>query len=181
MAVPSAAPPTLITNIGQNSMLAASGAINTVETILVQTPPLSAKRMTPGLIICVTYMGTCTSSASNISTFNLYSGTAGTTSDTKFCSTPIAAAQTSGTTIPFTVVVEVTVRTVGTAATGFGMLTLVNQGTTGISTTASQVITSTMATWDTTVEGTILSASWFSAANTTTSTFQEAFIQLTYV
>lgn len=181
MAVPIAAPPTLITNIGQTSMLAASGAINTGETILVQTPPLSAKRMTAGLIICVTYIGTCTSTAGNVSTFNLYSGTAGTTSDTKFCSSALAVAQTSGTAVPFMAMVEVTVRTVGTAATGYGMLTLINQGTTGISTTASQVIVSTMATWDTTVEATIISASYLSAATTTTSTFQEAFIQLTYV
>lgn len=176
MAVANYAPPSPPT-IGYASIIAASGAINTAETVIVQTAPLSANRLTVGSTIRATLFGTCTSSAANVSTFNLYIGTAGTTGDTKVLTAATGAAFTSGTAVVFKAVLEMVMRTVGATASVVGTLTLFNQGTTGIATVVAQAITATPATFDSTVEGNIISVSYLSAASTTTSTFTQAYIE----
>lgn len=176
MAVALAAPPTPPT-IGYSAITAASGAINTGETIIAQTSPLSATRLTAGSTIRATLFGTCTSTAANASTFNLYIGTAGTTGDTKVLTAATAAAATSGTGVVFKAVLEMIIRTAGAAATCVGTLTVFNAGATGISTALVQAITATPANFDSTAEGNIVSVSYVSAALTTTSTFTQAYIE----
>lgn len=178
MAVALSAPPTPVL-IGQAFMVGASSGINTGETILCKTGPLSATRLTLGSVIRVTYVGTCTSTAANVSTFNVYIGALGTTSDPKVLSCATAAAQTSGTGVLFTTTLQLTVTVLGsgTSATALGFGTVLNTGTTGIATAINQLIAPTMAGFDTTIEGNIISASYLSAATTTTSTFSQCFIE----
>ena len=178
MAVANAAPPSPVL-IGHSGLSTASGAINTGETILTKAGPLSANRLTLGSQIRVTWSGTCTSTAANVSTFNVYIGPLGTTSDAKVFSAATAAAQTSGTNVVFCAEANITITAVGagTSATAVGVLRVMNNGTTGIATTVTQMITATVAGFDTTIEGNIISASYLSAASTTTSTFQQCFIE----
>lgn len=176
MAVANYAPPSPPI-IGYASILTASSGINTGEAIVVQTGALSANRLTVGSTIRATLFGTCTSSATNVSTFNLYIGTAGTTSDTKVLTAATGAAAASGTAVVFKAVLEMVMRTVGASATVVGTLTVLNQGTTGIATVVAQAITATPASFDTTAEGNIISVSYLSAASTTTSTFTQAYIE----
>lgn len=176
MAVANQAPPSPPT-IGYASIIASSGAINTGETVIVQTSPLSANRLSVGSTVRATLFGTCTSSATNVSTFNLYIGTAGTTGDTKVLTAATGAAAASGTSIVFKAVLEMVMQTVGSAASVVGTLTLYNAGATGISTVLTQVITATPATFNSTVEANIVSVSYLAAATTTTSTFTQAYIE----
>ena len=178
MAVANQAPPTP-TTIGNAGLFTASGAINTAEAILVKAGALSANRLTLGTQIRVNWIGTCTSTAANVSTFNVYIGALGTTSDPKVFSAALAVAQTSGTNVVFRAEANITITALGagTSATAVGVLSLINNGTTGISTTVTQMITATMAGFDTTIEGNIISVSYLSAASTTTSTFQQCFIE----
>jgi hypothetical protein len=87
-----------------------------------------------------------------------------------------ANAATSGTNIPFTAIMELTVRTTGASATCYGYLTLINQGTTGIATAVARVSVGTFTAFNTTTASNIISATYKSAASTTTSTFQVAFV-----
>ena len=158
---------------------AASSAINTTETIIVgglSNSKIPANTLQAGTTVRIVLNGTCTSTAANASTFRVRFGGAGTTADTAIGSATTAAAATSGTAIPFTAVIVFTVRTVGASGTIAGTLTLTNQGTTGIATTASQVIALTVAAPDTSVDR-WLSVSYQSAATTTTSTFQNGVIE----
>lgn len=176
MAVANYAPPSAPT-IGYASIIAASSAINTGETIVVQTSPLSANRLSVGSTVRATLFGTCTATVANTSTFNLYIGTAGTTGDTKVLTATTAASAASGSSIVFKAMLEMIMQTVGASASVVGTLTLYNAGTTGISTVLTQVITASPATFNSTVEGNIVSVSYLSAASTTTSTFTQAYIE----
>jgi hypothetical protein len=161
-----------------SAITAASAAINTTETVITKTAAVQANRLQAGTVIRVTWIGTCTSTAANISTFALRWGTAGTTADALLASAPTAAAATSGTTIPFRAVMEVTIRTTGASATAYGTLSVENAGATGIATVTQQFIVATMTAINSTTANAILSATYKSAATTTTSTFQEAFIEV---
>lgn len=175
MAVANYSPPSPPT-IGYASIITASSGINTGETIIVQTSPLSANRLSVGSTIRATLFGTCTATAANASTFNLYIGTAGTTGDTKVL-TAATGSSATGTSIPFKAELEMIMRTVGATASVVGTLTVLNQGSTGIAAVVAQVLTATPATFDSTVEGNIVSVSYLSAATTTTSTFTQAYIE----
>lgn len=160
--------------------IGASAAINTSETVVAggsTSLQLLAGQLLAGNSIRVVLQGTCTSTAANTSTFRVKFGTNGTTADGTILSATTAAAQTSGTNIAFTVIIEATVRTVGASATIAGTFTLINQGTTGISTTATQVIAMTASAFDSTVAS-YISVSYVSAASTTTSTFQNGIVEL---
>ena len=161
-----------------NSLIAASSAINTTETILVgglSSLPIPANALAVGSNIRVTLIGTCTSTAANASTFRVRFGTAGTTADTAILTGAVTAV-TSGTTVGFKAVIEFTVRTLGASATFAGSLTVLNSGTTGIQANNSNVIPLTAAAGNTTVAN-YLSVSYVSAATTTTSTFQNAIVE----
>lgn len=162
------------------SITANTAAINTTETIVVKTPALAANRLAAGQIIRVVLDGTCTSTAANLSTFAVRLGTAGTTADALILTgQPGTAAATSGTAVPFRAEILLTVRTAGASATCVGKLTLLNNGITGITSSASpQVIVLTPSTFNTTTASLILSATYTSAAVTTTCTFNQAEIEL---
>lgn len=160
---------------------AASGAINTTETVIAKTgTAMPAGRLLAGTTIRATWIGTCTATVANASTFSIRYGTAGTTSDGLLSQAVTAASAASGTNIPFKAVLEVTIRTTGAAATSYGTLTLYNLGATGIATTAVQVIAATETNINTTTASTFLDATYVSAATTTTSTFQQAYIEVLY-
>ncbi len=165
---------------GVVSITAASAAINTTETVITKTAALAANRLQAGTIIRITLHGTTTASAANASTFSVRIGTNGTTSDGLMQQAVTANSATSGTTIPFEVTFVVTVRTTGASATSDGYIKLVNQGTTGISTTATQIVRGTATNVNTTTANNIISVTYKSAASTTTTTFQDAFIELVY-
>lgn len=162
------------------AIVATSGAINTAETIIVgglNSIRFKANSLKVGSVIRATLQGTCTSTAANASTWKIRIGTAGTTSDGAVFTAANSVAQTSGTTIPFVAELVMTVRTLGAAATLSGYLRLINTGTTGISQVESQTVTATVAAFDSTVDN-WLSVTYVAAASTTTSTFQNAFVEL---
>jgi hypothetical protein len=163
---------------GQADIVADSSAINTTETIVVKTPALAASRLIPGTHVRFTLVGTCTTTAANVSTFTLRMGTNGTTADTAIATPVTSVAGTTGTSIPFKVVLDFTVRTASATGTGFVTLQLDSQGTTGITATQTpNFILPTMSTFNTTTASNILSLSYKSAATTTTSTFKQAVIE----
>src|SRR4029077_14699034 len=166
--------------VGQASIVTASGAINTTETLIVKSAAMAANRIVAGTTIRIILQGTCTATVANTSTFQIRIGTAGTTADGLVFSAVTAASAAAGTTIPFRAILEMTTRTAGAAATSFGTLTLENQGVTGIATVAIQVISATMSAFNTTTANLIVSATYQSAATTTTSTFQQAFIEVLF-
>lgn len=172
----------MIYNYGGNEQAQAattsdSSAINTTETVIVKTLAMPVSRLVAGTHIRAVLTGTCTSTAANVSTFTIRMGTNGTTADSSIAAPATAVAATSGTNIPFRVTIDFTIRTVGASGTGFITLDLENQGTTGIATTALQLIQPSMSTFNTTTANNILSITYKSAASTTTSTFKQGVMQ----
>lgn len=160
-----------------NAITSATAAINTTETIIVQSPVLTANRFMTSTFIRITFTGTNTSSVANASTFRVRIGTAGTTADTLVFTATTGNSAASGTNIAFRGQIDITIRTIGASATAYGTLTLNNQGSTGISTVLTQVINGTMSTFNST-NANFVSVSYLSAAATTTSTFQQAIIEI---
>lgn len=167
------------------AITAATAAINTTETIIVgglNNAPIPANSLQVGDTFRITLIGTCTVTVANISTFRIRLGTAGTTADGVILTTATLASAATGTAVPFRVQTEFTVRTLGAAATIAGFLHLVNHGTagdvaaTGISTTNTQVINGTAATFNSTVDN-YIEATYQAAAATTTCTFQTAYLE----
>lgn len=167
---------------GQGEATAASSAINTSETILVQSgggtsgAALAANRIVAGTRIRVTLIGTCTASAANASHFRIRIGTAGTTSDTAAYDMATSNSATSGNNIPFRVVMDMVVRAPGASATSYGEYTIINQGVTGLSTANATTAIPTMTAFDTTAAD-FITVTYVSAVNTTTSTFQTASLE----
>lgn len=163
-----------------HSATGATGAINTTETIItggLNNARIYANQLKVGSTIRAILQGTCTSTVANASTWKFRLGTAGTTSDAAIMTAANSVAAASGTTIPFEATLMLTVRTIGASATAMGYLKLINTGVTGISAVAEQVVQGTMAAFDSTVNN-WLSATYVSAATTTTSTFQVASIEV---
>ncbi len=166
---------------------ATTGAISNSETIVVggsSTYQIPANSLIVGNVIRVTLSGTCTSSAANVSTFNIRLGTAGTTSDGIILTAATAAAALTGTAIPFKVVIEAVVTAIGAGATIQGNFTLWNKsgaavGTacTGIVVVTNQMLTMTPTGFNTTVAN-FIEATYVSAASTTACTFQVATIEI---
>lgn len=162
------------------SIVATSAAINTSETIIVgglNNARIYANSLKVGTTIRATLQGTCTSSVANASTWRFRFGTAGTTADGVLGSAANSVAAASGTNIPFEATLVFTVRTIGAAGTISGWLKLVNTGVTGISAVNAQVVALTPTAIDTTVAN-WLSVTYVAAAVTTTSTFQNAVIEV---
>jgi hypothetical protein len=155
-------------------LTATTAALNTTETVLVSATIPTA---VVGTTYRITLQGTTTSTVANVSTFTLRAGTAGTTADASIATATVTAAAT-GTSVPFRVVIEYTLRTNGTTGNGQGLMQLVNNGTTGIAATATAVAAlTTSATFNTTT-ATKLDITYKSAATTTTTTFQNAIIEI---
>ena len=162
------------------SIVGASGAINNTETIIVgglNNAKIYANQLKVGTVIRITLEGTCTTSAANASTWAVRFGTLGTTSDGLLGTANTSVAGTTGTAIPFEATILFTVRTIGAAGTIAGYVKLITTGATGISAVTAQVVALTPTAINTTVDN-WLSATYVSAANTTTSTFQNAMIEV---
>lgn len=166
---------------GFGSLTSATGAIaNTDTKILASDLAMQSSRLIAGSVIEIELHGTCTSTAAGAGTINIRYGTTGTTSDGLLQSFTLGAAQTSGTSIPFKIKILITIRTSGASATSDGELELINQGTTGISTTATQVIRGTATNINTTTALTFLEADYQSGNASTATTFQDAVIKISY-
>ncbi len=161
---------------GIASMTAVSAAINTTETKLLSAV-IPANFMQAVTTFRITVFGTCTSSAANTSNIRVRLGTAGTNADVVVAIvSPVAAS--SGTNIPFSATLMVTIRTSGTSGTAGGGGMLTSNSSTGISSFGVAVGTpiSGIAV-NTTVSNTI-QVTYSSPATTTTSTFQIATIEV---
>jgi hypothetical protein len=164
---------------GQASIISDSSGINTVETIVVKSAALTANRLVAGTVVRCTLWGTCTDSVANTSSFKVRMGTAGTTSDATVIALTTGASGTTGSSVPFQLTIEFTVRTVGsgTSATVDGRTMLIS-GANGIQgATTVQIGTPTLTGFDSTLAN-IISVAYSSAASTTTSTFKQAFIEI---
>lgn len=162
------------------SIVGTSSGINTVETIIaggLNNCRIYANQLKVGTVIRATLQGTCTSTVANASTWRFRLGTAGTTSDGVIMSAANSVAAASGTNIPFVCQLVMTVRTIGASATLQGYMELRNTGVTGISAVTVQTVEGTATAFDSTVNN-WLSATYVSAAATTTSTFRVAFIEI---
>jgi Pectate lyase superfamily protein len=164
---------------------AATGAINTAETIVAggkavngATAVIPANSLQIGNVIRVTMHGTCTSTAANVSTFTLRMGTAGTTGDASVATAATSVAATSGTTVGFTATLEFVVLTIGGTGTIAGHMLLLNTGITGISANNTQSINLTSTATLNTTTANYIEVTYKSAATTTTSTFQTAFVEV---
>lgn len=171
---------TISNKLGQADIVADSASITTTETVIVKTAALAANRLIAGTHIRATITGTCTTSVANAPTFTVRLGVNGTTADAAVATAVLAASAASGSNIPFKLMLDFTIRTVGAAATGFVTLELQNQGTTGISPTVQQIIVPSMSTFDTTVAGNIISFTGKTAAGTTSLIFKQAVIEFVY-
>lgn len=155
----------------QSSLTAATAAINTTETLINTPLTIPVGLWQAGSTVRFTVWGTNTSTAGNASTFTFRAGTLGTTSDASVATWAITSA-TSGTTIPFFIVITYTCRTTGAPGTGNGSMQTSNQGTTGIFTAVADVRTTTANTGPPTTTATKLDLTYVSAATTTTTTVQ---------
>ena len=155
------------------SITSTSGAINTSETSIVSyTVP--GNTVAAGTVYRIVAFGTCAASAANASTFRVYLGPAGDNTDTQIGMFAVNSA-TSGTNIPFRYEALITFRS---ASASEYTMSLLNNGATGINVTGSSLATPVISTGLTTTANEILHMSYASAAGTTTSTFQNAIIEL---
>lgn len=160
-----------------SSITSASGTIAATDTKVLSTAIMPASRLAAGTVIRVTIIGTDTSGNVGPSVLVLRFGTAGTTSDDTLAIVTFGASAGSGNGIPFKMTLDVTMRTVGATSTGYGYGTIINQGTTGISATATQVVAATMKTQNTTTASTYLTATLSSGNAGNLIHVQEAMIE----
>lgn len=167
--------PVVAKNFG-NSSVSSLGALNTAHTIISNSTaagnrlPVSALK--PGLTLRFTASGTNTSTVANATTFKVLMGTANTAGGDAAVFTAAVTSAAGGTTIPFKVVIEITLRTVAAGVgTWYGYMWVFNNGTTGIYTLYTFGIAGTMATC-TTTNALYVNLSHQTAAVTTTNTFQ---------
>jgi hypothetical protein len=166
---------------GQGSNTAAtSGIANTETKIISSDVVMPANRLQAGTVIEVIIHGTTTTTAAGAGIFRVRYGTNGTTADGILESFTLAAAATTGTAIPFTARISIIIRTTGASATADGELDLVNNGITGISTTATQVVRGANTTISTATASTFLTLTYISGNASTTTTFQDAAIKISY-
>lgn len=159
------------------STVAASAAINTTETNLLSAVIVPAVTLAVGSHVRITLEGTTTTTGANISTFTIRAGTAGTTADASVAAIATPVAGTTGTNIPFKVVIDFNVQTLGAAGTAFGSLTYVANAATGMVAAVTAVVPFTSSTLATTT-ATRLDITYVSAATTTTTTFQDVTIEI---
>ena len=157
-----------------------TAGINTVETeIVISEIVIPKNRLRVGTTMRCTWIGTCNSSAANTSTFTVHFGTNGTVADGLLASATTGNAGTGAGNVPFKAVMEITLRTVGATTTAYGMLTVQSQGNGGIVGAGGQnTAVATMTSINTKTDLAYLTLAYYSAAITTTSTFQSALIEI---
>lgn len=184
---------TIVNNMGDliqgkiASIVGNTGAINTVETIVVgglNIAPIPANALKVGSVIRITLQGTNTSTVAGISTFRVRFGTAGTTADGAVLTAALPASAATGTAIPFQIVLFLTIRTVGAGGTLVGVLDARNDAgatvataSTGIMVVPGDLIAGTPAAIATNVAS-YISVTCQTAAATTTNTFQQGVIEI---
>jgi len=161
-----------------SATVAASGGLNTTETVISAPMRIGANALRAGNTIRFTAVGTCTTTAANVTTFRVKMGTAGTTSDGVIMTFATTAAGTTGTTIPFRVVIDITCRTVGGSATFYGSMTLYTNAITGIvALQLTNIYLGTAATGST-ITNNYITLTHQTAATTTTNTFQQVLTEI---
>jgi hypothetical protein len=137
----------------------------------------SANELTAGSEILVRIAGTSTTTAAGSQVFTVRYGTAGTTADTAIATCTVVAA-TSGTAIPFYIELMLTVRTVGSSGTLYGIGNITNQGTTGFYTLSGGItIMAGSLVMNTTTTG-YINVSYNSGNASTAATFQQVIIKV---
>jgi hypothetical protein len=158
-----------------SATVAASAGINTVETYISVPISIAANTSLAGDSFVFEILGNCTSSAANASTFTIRFGSNGTTADSSLGAFGTFAA-TTGTNIPFSVRIILTIRTIGAGGTcifsGFGVN---NSTSNGISASATFTGVGAPSAVDTTGNA-FLGVSYKTGAATTTTTFQQVII-----
>jgi hypothetical protein len=160
------------------AIIATSGAINTVETLIV-SGSLPANFIQAGTVFRVTIYGTCTSSAANVTHHRIRLGTAGNNTDTALGDLTTTAA-TTGTAIPFRVEFLITFRN-ASSSTGISEVggILIDPGANGVANAASVALAPVNTTGLNTAQQQILQYSYQTASlTTTTCTFQLAVIEV---
>src|SRR5450631_4431534 len=113
--------------------VAASAAINNVETLLLATP-LTLPRtdfgqtipgtIQVGTLVRWTIQGTTTDTVANTSTFGIRMGILGTVSDAAVATFVTPVSGSTGTAVPFTATITLTVQTLTATGTGTGQLVI---------------------------------------------------------
>ena len=165
---------------GNSTLTANTAAINTTETKVLSSGVLPANKLAVGTRIKITLAGTCTTTLGNTSTFAIRIGTAGTVADALLATITTGASALSGTAVPFKAIIEISVRTVGASATIGGSMALGNNGILGISVLNDQVLNPAFSSFNSTTANLILTATYKSAAITTTSTFVDGAFDFIY-
>jgi hypothetical protein len=169
--------------------VATSAAINNVETLLLACPlvlPTTSFGQTVpgtlnvGTIITVTIQGTETNTVANTTTFGFRMGILGTVSDALVATFVTPVSGSTGTNIPFTAVITMTVQTLG-ATTGTGTAQMViNSVTAGIigAPITFNVGSAAAITALPTTTATFFDVTLVSAATTTTNTIQSCIVTI---
>lgn len=124
-----------------SSIVTGSSGIADTDTKIGSGLLCTLNTLTAGSLIRFIVTGTCTGAATpGASIFTVRYGSANTVADTAVCTFTLGTGASSGTNISFRVVIDVTIRTIGGSGTVWGNLALINQGTTGLSTTATQSV-----------------------------------------
>lgn len=161
---------------GKAGITTTSAGINSTETNVISLT-IPANVLTAGRVYRIKASGTCTSTAANACNFRVRIGTAGTSADA-ILAVVNTTASVSGVNVPFKFESTNCIRTIGVSGTGLGNAHLINNGTTGVSTSSNVVaLTTTAITVNSTVQN-ILHFSFQAAATTTTCTFYLAEIEL---
>jgi hypothetical protein len=158
-----------------DAISAASAGINSTET-LIDSIVLPVNALKVGSTIRIKASGVCTSTVANASNFRFRIGATTLTGAIAAVVTPTAAA--SGTNVPFSVELLVTVRSIGGSGTAIGSGTLLNNGVTGVSAAAVVVGQVTTAVTIDTTAALRLELTYQAAAATTTCTFHNALIEI---
>lgn len=163
----------LSVNSPATGRVSTTGAITTSEVYVAS--PLQQQQIAAGDIIRATIYGTCTSSAGGTVTVRFKIGSNASTADANaFTVTWTAAA--SGTNIPFKLELLMTVRTLGTTANITLTGCLINNGTTGVYTQATQVIAPQNSTFNSTA-GNWFGVSLLTSTASTALTIQNAVME----
>ncbi len=155
--------------------IAASAALNTTDTIISIGVKIPKNTLVAGSVFDVHIFGTCTSSNADTSTFTGRIGTTNAIADGSLFTKTYTSAG-SGSDIPFSLTIRVTVRSIGATGTIYGHAVLVNEGTTGLFTAVTEVGVLAVSAFDSTVDN-YLNISYVTDAVTTTSTFQSVVIE----
>jgi hypothetical protein len=156
------------------SIKTTSSGINATEAVVTSLSP-PANSLKAGATYRIKASGVCTSTVANASNFRVRIGTTTLTGAIASVVTPTAAA--SGTAVPFSVELLVTIRSSGVGGTALGSGTLLNNGVTGVSAAAVVVgQVTTAVTVDTTAVN-LIELTYQAAASTTTCTFYNATIE----